>query len=123
MKEFCWKATPTQRSVDLEEYRNFLSAPAIYKLHNVKEKQIYIGCTQNAWRRFSQHLSLMGSADHHNKALRDWNPDNVTLYVIEMFRKCDSVMLRDRERYWHDLHIRRSRITIIVSRYNFRFYE
>jgi len=123
LQHYVWKATPRQRSLDLEQYRNFLTAPAVYKLHNVREGEIYIGCTQNARRRFSQHLSLMGSADHHNRALRDWNPNNVTFYVIEMFEQCDAENLRGRERYWQDLHLRRSRTTRIVSRHDSRFYK
>lgn len=81
-------------------------ACGIYKIENIKTKQVYIGQSVNIKRRWSEHIKCgLGIDTPSNnklyKAMLETNPSDFTFEIIE---RCSRDELDEKERFWINMY-------------------
>ena len=65
----------------------------IYKITNTKNNKVYIGESNNIYKRWKEHIDDLNNNKHHSKKLQEeWNiywEDNFTFEILEEVEKLD----------------------------------
>lgn len=79
----------------------------IYKIENVKTKQLYIGSTTNYSRRKRQHLDSLKNNNHHSvilqRAFNKHGSDSLIISVIESFEYENKALILEKEQFYIDI--------------------
>lgn len=74
----------------------------IYKIENNLNGKIYIGQTQNVFKRRAEHFIALRRGRHPNQEMqRDWNLNNRG-FRFDVVEYCALTQLNEREKYWID---------------------
>lgn len=72
----------------------------IYKITNMLNGKVYIGQTQNLWKRKAQHFVALRRGHHENREMqKDWDTNNRG-FRWDIVEYCSLEQLNDREEYW-----------------------
>lgn len=74
----------------------------IYKLVNIRTKDIYIGSTINLYARRWDHFNKLKNNKHRNKYLQRIYNKYGNIFNFEVVEKCDKEKLLEREQYYID---------------------
>lgn len=78
-----------------------MSIPYIYKITNTINGKIYIGQTNDFYRRRKEHRSLLRTNKHVNRHLQfAWNYYGENSFSFEILEECPIDRLNERESYW-----------------------
>lgn len=78
-----------------------MSISCIYKITNTINGKIYIGQTNDFYRRRKEHRSLLRTNKHVNRHLQfAWNYYGENLFNFEILEECPIDKLNERESYW-----------------------
>jgi group I intron endonuclease len=73
----------------------------IYKITNIGNSKIYIGCASNIITRINGHKYDLRKRKHPNNYLQNaWNKYGENLFTFEILEKCEIINLHSREHYW-----------------------
>ncbi len=73
----------------------------IYKIENKINHKVYIGQSQNVFKRFMQHKAKLNSGKHCGKHLQyAWNLYGADNFDFVLLEECPPESLDDRETYW-----------------------
>jgi len=73
----------------------------IYKITNEVNGKIYVGQSQNVFKRKMQHFSELRANAHENHCLQsDWNKNHGRHFTWEVIEYCPIEELNEREQYW-----------------------
>ena len=76
----------------------------IYKITNLKNSKVYIGQSQNIFKRKLQHFTALRAHRHENtKMQKDWNTDSHG-FRWDVVEYCSLDKLNEREKYWIDYY-------------------
>lgn len=77
------------------------SIPGIYKITNIPNGKIYVGCASNVRTRINGHLYDLRKNKHKNTYLQKaWSKYGEENFIFEMIEKCDIINLHAKEHYW-----------------------
>lgn len=77
-----------------------LPASGIYKITNLLNGKVYIGQSQNIFKRKMQHFTALRQGHHENKQMqKDWNTNNHG-FRWDVVEFCSLDKLNEREHYW-----------------------
>ena len=77
------------------------SQPGIYKITNVVDNKIYIGCASNVRTRKNGHLHDLKNNYHKNSYLQNaWNKHGEVNFKFEVVELCDIKLLHEKEHFW-----------------------
>jgi len=79
-----------------------INISGIYKIYNIINKKVYIGCSSNISKRWNQHQSSLRKNKHINYLLQeDWNVIGESKFKFEIIELIeDKDILFEREQYW-----------------------
>lgn len=61
------------------------SPQGVYQMRNIKNNRIYIGSSQNIYRRWKDHINLLNKNKHHSYKLQyDWNKYGSKYFRLEI---------------------------------------
>lgn len=73
----------------------------IYKITNINNDKIYIGCSNNCNDRFIKHISKLNKNKHNNQHLQNaWNRDGKDNFKFEIIFLCSIQDMEDSEIYF-----------------------
>jgi group I intron endonuclease len=74
----------------------------IYQIRNIINDKIYIGSTNNLYRRWEEHIRLLNKNKHHSRRLQNsWNLYGEKKFKFEIIENLeDNENLIDKEQYW-----------------------
>lgn len=76
----------------------------IYKIENLVNNHIYVGCASNLAVRKNGHFSSLRNGKHRNQYLqRAFNKYGESSFKFSVLELCDKPFLVKREQYWIDL--------------------
>ena len=74
----------------------------IYKITNNINGKIYVGQSENVYKRKAQHFTALRRNTHENKQMqKDWNKNNRG-FRFDVIEWCSLADLNDREKFWID---------------------
>lgn len=77
----------------------------IYSITNCKNGKLYIGSSNNIYRRWREHKNMLHNNKHHSEHLqRAWNKYGEETFLFEIIEECDENILLEREQYYIDLY-------------------
>lgn len=72
----------------------------IYKITNNLNGKIYVGQSENVYKRKAQHFLALRRHKHENKQMqKDWNTNNAG-FRFDVIEWCEISKLNEREKYW-----------------------
>lgn len=78
-----------------------MSISCIYKIINTINGKIYIGQTNDFYRRISQHKNKLRQNKHFNQHLQfAWNKYGEKNFTFEIIEECEIDRLNEKEMYW-----------------------
>jgi len=81
------------------------SSPGIYKITNLVNNKIYIGCASNIRTRKNGHLYDLRKGVHKNDYLQKaWNKYGELNFKFEVVELCDTDLLHEKEHFWVDYY-------------------
>ena len=73
----------------------------IYKITNKRNGRIYIGQSNNVFKRRRQHFAELRAGHHSNYEMQaDWNNSHIADWTWEVVEYCPEERLNEREIYW-----------------------
>jgi group I intron endonuclease len=76
----------------------------IYKITNIVNNKVYIGCSTNIDRRIKKHKSLLMGGNHFNKHLQlSYNKYGKENFIFEIVEKCEESVLYAREDFYAEI--------------------
>lgn len=78
----------------------------IYRIHNIKNKKVYIGSSKNIERRFYSHRQNLKNNKHHSSKLqKSYNKTkDKTIFKFELIEETTEDKLFEREKYYIDFY-------------------
>ena len=77
----------------------------IYSITNLTNGKLYIGSSNNIYRRWREHKKLLNKNVHHSYLLQNaWNKYGENNFIFEIIEECSEDMLLEREQYYIDLY-------------------
>lgn len=78
----------------------------IYKITNIRTKQIYIGQAKNIKERWREHCKCGLGIDTpaNNKLYESMKKDNLINFTFELLEECDSSELNEKEKFYIELY-------------------
>ena len=81
------------------------SLSGIYKITNLVNNKIYIGCASNIRTRKNGHLYDLRKGIHKNNYLQKaWNKYGELNFKFEVVELCDTDLLHEKEHFWVDYY-------------------
>lgn len=73
----------------------------IYAIENRLNKRVYVGLSNDIFRRWEQHLSMLEKGHHHSFDLQsDYDELGVKHFAFYILELCEEEKLKEREIYW-----------------------
>lgn len=77
----------------------------IYKITCLVNNKIYIGSSNNIYKRWNEHIWELNNYKHDNKHLQDaWNKYGKENFIFEVIEECSKDTKLEREQYYMDLY-------------------
>lgn len=84
-----------RKAVRLSEY---IPVCGIYRITNMRNNRIYIGKSSDIYNRWSEHIRLLVSGNHHNKKLlSDFIEFGANCFIAEVLFECSPEELKEME--------------------------
>lgn len=78
----------------------------IYKIENITNGKVYIGSSQNIFRRWKEHKRDLNGNKHHSYHLQAaWNKYKENNFIFSIIEQCNQDVLLDREQHYIDLYM------------------
>lgn len=78
----------------------------VYSITNLKNGKLYIGSSNNIYRRWRDHKNLLKKDKHHSNHLqRAWNKYGEENFIFKILEECNEDILLKREQYYIDLYV------------------
>lgn len=75
----------------------------IYAILNLTTDKMYIGSSNNLYKRWHIHKSTLRNNKHENSYLqRAWNKHGELDFILVIIEQCDNKNLEEREQHWID---------------------
>lgn len=75
----------------------------IYMIENLVTGRVYVGSTNNASKRFKNHVWRLNNNLHFNRYLqRSWNKYGEKCFKFKVIEECENLV--EREQYWVDYY-------------------
>src|SRR5574343_487029 len=75
----------------------------IYIIMNEITSKVYIGSSNNIYKRLNTHISTLRSCDHHNIHLqKSWNKHGENNFVFCIAERCNPDTILKEEQKWRD---------------------